>query len=84
MTHYEVDPERYIDIIASWQDRPTPVIGDMISIKGKGTFVCCGAKDDPSGYCTREQCCFYCDGCTAAHIITCIGIHWFTPVEDNL
>ena len=84
MTHYEIDPEKYINPIASWRDRPTPVIGDMVSIKGRGTFVCGGASDSPNGHCTTEQCCFFCGGCTVAHSITCIGIHWFTPVEDSL
>lgn len=86
MKHYEMDQEKYTHPRIFKLNKPTPVIGDMISIKGMGTFVCNGSSDDPiGGHCTADKCCFFCGNCcTAANYIFCVGAHWFTPVEDSL
>ena len=78
MNHYEVGT-----LVPTEGCRPTPVIGDTITIKGRGTFLCCG-KTDNAGYCTTTKCCLFNEGCTAIRMIYCRGIHWFIPLEDSI
>jgi hypothetical protein len=81
VTQYEVGPRGQISCIKEL--RPTPVIGDTVTIKGRGTFLCCG-KSDNHGYCTTTKCCLFNEGCTVIRMIHCRGVHWFIPLEDVL